>query len=410
MGEGVTDCCRMFDMFAFRRNGACPVSAAGNLFVVIGRLLQYMGCLCMLLCLYQTACSQELLANNSFENENICTEYAQNCAPEAWICTSLVSDYYVYEPSFAYNGTHFLGLVVGNERRNGARSFVRSRLLCGLRKGKQYKLEFYTRSWHNASDSLGIYFSPTDFLFETRSYKDITPSLWLRDSITHHSAFATYWAKHTLLYTATGDEVFFTIGSFRRTEYRFTQAPDRQLSYYLYIDQISMTPVDDHEKLCSCADSIRNILYSENERHNLLDKKIYAYKKKTPFVTVPPTTVIQKIDTLVIPDVLFATASALLDTKSFQVLDSFSHAITAKTIDSLVFEGHTDSVGTMDYNLRLSAERANAVADYITQKANTPVSKIQVHAYAYLHPRASNLTPQGRQKNRRVEVYLYTHE
>lgn len=407
--EGLKDCCRMIRELAFCRNSVCAVSIVAS-YTAMRKYLLYTGCLFILACFYQTAGSQNLLANNSFEEENICTEYSQNCAPEAWICTSLVSDYYIYEPSYAYNGTHFLGLIVGNERRAGARSFVRSRLLCGLRKGRQYKLEFYTRSWHNASDSLGIYFSKTDFLFETRSYKDITPSLWLRDSVVHHTPSTTYWVRHTLLYTATGDEIFFTIGGFKRTEYRFTQAPDRQLSYYLYLDQISMTPVDNEEKLCSCADSVKKILYSENERHNLLDKKIYAYKRKPPFVTVPPATVIQKIDTLIIPDVLFATASAVLDKKSFSVLDSFSHAITVKTIDSLVFEGHTDSIGTMNYNLQLSAGRANAVADYIKEKANTPGNKVQVHPYAYLHPRASNTTAQGRQQNRRVEIYLYTHE
>ena len=356
------------------------------------------------------AAAQNLLANGGFEEQNICTEYTKNCAPEAWISTSLISDYYVYEPSYAYEGTHFVGLIVGNEQRGGARSFVRSRLLCGLRKGRQYRIEFYTRSWHNASDSIGIYFSPTDFLFETRPYKYIIPSLWVRDSVVHHSASATYWARHTLLYTATGEEIFFTIGSFKRTEYRFTMVPDRQLSYYVYIDKLSMTPADSTEQLCSCADSIKHILYSENERHNLLDRKIFVYKRNPPFVRVPAITVIRKIDTLIIPDVLFATASAVLDKKSFPVLDSFSHALAERNIDSLVLDGHTDSIGTLVHNQQLSADRAHAVAAYITQKAGIPGTRLQVHAYAYLRPRASNATLRGRQQNRRVEVYVYSHE
>ena len=365
--------------------------------------------LIVLACFHLDAHTQNLLANGGFEEENICTEYKQNCAPEAWISTSLQSDYYVYEPPYAYEGTHFIGLIVGNER-TGERSFVRSRLLCGLRKGSRYILEFYTRSWHNASDSLGIYFSATDFLFETRPYRSITPSIWVRDTLVHHTANTTFWARHTLSYTATGEEIFFTIGSFKRKENSFSKPPDRKLSYYVYVDRISLVPANEKEKPCSCADSIKNILYQENERHNLLDRKIYAYKKNPPLVPLPPATIIQKIDTLIIPDVLFATASATLDKKSFAPLDSLSQSLTTRSIDSLIFEGHTDSVGTLAYNQRLSAGRAQAVASYITQKAVIPESTITVRSFAYLRPRAPNNTVQGRQRNRRVEVYVYTHE
>ena len=365
--------------------------------------------LIVLACLHMNAQAQSLLANGSFEEENVCTEYKQNCAPEAWISTSLQSDYYMYEPPYAYDGTHFIGLIVGDER-TGGRSFVRSRLLCGLRKGSRYILDFYTRSWHNASDSLGIYFSATDFLFETKPYQSITPSIWVRDTVVHHTANTTYWARHTISYTATGNEIFFTIGSFKRKEYSFSKPPDRKLSYYVYVDRISLVPANEKEKPCSCADSIRNILYRENERHNLLDRKIYAYKKNPPLVPIPPTTTIQKIDTLIIPDVLFATASATLDKKSFVPLDSLSQSFTTRRIDSLIFEGHTDSIGTLEYNQRLSAGRAQAVASYIIQKTAIPEPTVTVRSYAYLRPRAPNNTAQGRQKNRRVEVYVYTHE
>ncbi len=367
------------------------------------------GCIGVLLCLLQGAQAQNLLANGDFEEENICTEYHQNCAPEAWICSSLVSDYFVYEPSYAYSGTHFLGLIIGNQNRAGARTFVRSRLLCALRKGKQYQIKFYTRSWHNA-DSLGIYFSSTDFLSDTRPYRAVTPSVWIRDSMAHRNSYTTFWARHTLIYTATGDEIFFTLGGFKRNEYRFANIPDRKLDYYVYMDQLSITPLDPNEKLCSGADSVKQVLYGENERHGLLDRKIYASRKAPQFVPLPPATVLNRIDTLIIPDVLFAIASADLDQQGLLVLDSFSRAISMKRIDSLVFEGHTDSVGTFAYNRQLAANRATNVATYVQQKAHTPEARIQVHSYAYLRPRATNATPQGRQKNRRVEVYLYTHE
>lgn len=364
----------------------------------------------VLLCCHLFVNAQNLLANGSFEDENICTEYSKNCAPEAWICTSLISDYYVEEPSYAFEGTHFIGLITGNRVRNGVRSFVRSRLLSGLRKGKQYRIECYLRSWHNAFDSVGIYFSNTDFLFETRPYTMLTPALVIRDSTVRNPLNTTYWIKKSLLYTATGDEVFFTIGSFKKNEYHYTMPPDRQLSYYIYIDNISLEPVDPNEKPGPGADSIKAILYGENERHALLDKKRYVNSKRPPVTAVPGATTIRHIDTLTIPDILFNTASATLDEKSFLVLDSFKQVIAGKQVDSLVFEGHTDSIGTLLYNQKLSAGRAKSVADYVLHNTALPAELAAVRYYAYFKPLASNATPAGRRRNRRVEILLYTHE
>ena len=80
--------------------------------------------------------TQNLIPNGSFEEENICTEYRQNCAPEAWIARSLWANYYYYTPGKAYEGTHFVGLSVGDAYRNGPHNFIRTRLLCGLQPGR----------------------------------------------------------------------------------------------------------------------------------------------------------------------------------------------------------------------------------------------------------------------------------
>src|SRR5215218_6053919 len=103
--------------------------------------------------------SQNLLMNPGFEEENICLEYEKNCAPEAWISTSLYADYYFDDAPNAFEGSHFTGLILVNKERPQLRNYLRSRLLCGLRKGAQYKLEFYIRSRHKIFDSVGVFFS-----------------------------------------------------------------------------------------------------------------------------------------------------------------------------------------------------------------------------------------------------------
>jgi outer membrane protein OmpA-like peptidoglycan-associated protein len=81
-----------------------------------------------------------------------------------------------------------------------------------------------------------------------------------------------------------------------------------------------------------------------------------------------------------------------------------------RLVDSLIIEGHTDSIGRLDYNQKLSENRAKSVEQYIVQKTAVVESKIMIRFYASLRPAAANSTIKGRQKNRRVEMYLYTHE
>ena len=67
--------------------------------------------------------------------------------------------------------------------------------------------------------------------------------------------------------------------------------------------------------------------------------------------------------------------------------------------------GFTDSIGTEDYNLRLSMRRARATADYLISQG---VSQDQILARGLgeAEPRAGNETETGRAQNRRVEIYL----
>jgi outer membrane protein OmpA-like peptidoglycan-associated protein len=68
-------------------------------------------------------------------------------------------------------------------------------------------------------------------------------------------------------------------------------------------------------------------------------------------------------------------------------------------------EGHTDSVGSDDYNQKLSERRADAVRDYLTSNGISPVN-IQAVGFGKANPVASNDTAAGRQQNRRVEMVV----
>ena len=71
--------------------------------------------------------------------------------------------------------------------------------------------------------------------------------------------------------------------------------------------------------------------------------------------------------------------------------------------EGIIVEGHTDSVGGREFNLNLSLRRAQSVKNFLVSNG-ARASLISIDGYGYSRPVASNSTPEGRQRNRRVEV------
>jgi len=67
-------------------------------------------------------------------------------------------------------------------------------------------------------------------------------------------------------------------------------------------------------------------------------------------------------------------------------------------------EGHTDSVGSAEYNEKLGLERAQAVERYLYEKHQVPLHKMNVISYGLTKPVADNKTKDGRAQNRRVVI------
>ena len=76
---------------------------------------------------------------------------------------------------------------------------------------------------------------------------------------------------------------------------------------------------------------------------------------------------------------------------------------------NLLIVGHTDSVGTADYNRTLSARRAGAAADFLASQGVSR-ARLQTRGLGEEEPVASNDTDLGRSQNRRVEVAIYANE
>jgi len=69
-------------------------------------------------------------------------------------------------------------------------------------------------------------------------------------------------------------------------------------------------------------------------------------------------------------------------------------------------EGHTDSTGDADYNMKLGEERALAVRDYLAKAHGIALNRLNVISYGETEPLADNKTREGRAQNRRVVIRI----
>ncbi len=104
-------------------------------------------------------------------------------------------------------------------------------------------------------------------------------------------------------------------------------------------------------------------------------------------------------------DVLFRSGSFELLPGARERLAKVSGIVLAYPSLHVAIEGHTDSVGSDEYNQDLSERRAQSVRDYFVQQG-IPSATIEARGFGKTAPIASNDTPEGRQQNRRVELVL----
>ncbi len=104
-------------------------------------------------------------------------------------------------------------------------------------------------------------------------------------------------------------------------------------------------------------------------------------------------------------DVLFDTGKYTLKPGAREKLAKISGIVLAHPGLNLQVEGHTDSVGSAEFNQSLSEQRASAVRDFLLQQG-LPESSVTSRGFGKTQPVASNDTAEGRAKNRRVELVV----
>jgi outer membrane protein OmpA-like peptidoglycan-associated protein len=104
-------------------------------------------------------------------------------------------------------------------------------------------------------------------------------------------------------------------------------------------------------------------------------------------------------------DVLFDTGSATLKPGAREKLARVAGVLLAYPGLEIDIEGHTDSVGSDDYNQQLSERRADSVRAYLVQQG-IPRDTVEAMGFGESRPVVDNGTAAGRQQNRRVELVI----
>jgi OmpA-OmpF porin, OOP family len=169
-----------------------------------------------------------------------------------------------------------------------------------------------------------------------------------------------------------------------------TNAPEPPATTPIAFEELPMLKVDSVKSI-----SIPQLGDLKVSAGSFLDKLIAEIKSPT----------LDSAKALTFDNVNFAVGKAdLTESSKFQLAD-LAKLMKAYPKVNIKIEGHTDNMGEVEKNLRISRERAEAVKTYLTENG-IEVNRITTAGFGMSKPIADNGTPEGKAKNRRIEAFV----
>lgn len=355
----------------------------------------------MLLSISITGWSQNLVPNPGFEQYFKCPgsyNYATSgkVAP-GWLSPSTGTPDLFNKCSFgeagvpenwagrsnSYSGSGYAGIyafITGREKEY--REYLQAELISPLQKGATYLVEFhYKLSSHSkySIDRLGFLLSDSaykmadDGVFPRKaSYEKINKTIY-------NSRLTGIWTRFAFSYIAIGGEKFLTIGNFSNdTETRSqfitaSQATEPMLSRaaYFFIDEVKVIQTDSPP---------------------LTQAPVLAGYSET-----------KTYEDYVLKNVQFRFNEYALLEESFPELNKVADILKFNKTWKVVIMGHTDDVGSDEYNMDLSLDRANSVAEFLIKNGINP-TRLKIQGFGKQAPIKKGQDETTRAINRRVEI------
>ncbi|GEM74782.1 OmpA family protein [Vibrio sagamiensis] len=125
-------------------------------------------------------------------------------------------------------------------------------------------------------------------------------------------------------------------------------------------------------------------------------------------ISETPDKVVSKklIHNSIVASISFDFDSVKLSKNDINALKHVAYLIKKEPNIKIILTGHTDSIGDEKYNQELGLERAHSAVAFLEKEFGVSREKMVVRSRGEMDPIASNKTEQGRELNRRVDVYL----
>ena len=216
--------------------------------------------------------SQNLIANGSFEDINICYERNKDCSPSAWWNIRATSIRYF--KGKGHTGRTFIKQCEEANHHSAERDYMQAPLLCPLVKGKRYVFSMYVRSLHSDFIIPQAWFSKSFLCSDEILPKAVlkyAPDVIFYLNKRHRRKATKSWVKVENSFVASGNEKYLIIGNFSQDTTSYFEKYPTFGRTSTNIDDVSLEPLD-HEGYVYC-DLKRNkdSIYDLNFRHSCPD-------------------------------------------------------------------------------------------------------------------------------------------
>lgn len=290
----------------------------------------------------------------------------------------------------AQSGNNYVGFGM---LRGYSMEYIQGQLAKTLTKGQKYNVSFYV----SLSEQSNYAVNGFDFLFvdnelDANILDELNPKklneLKVKEYSFHSIKSSDFlndkqnWVQVSKQIIATGNEKFIIIGDFAKysktEKIKVAKKPRKQIFSYYYLDNVSVESIDLKEEKVK----VDNSTFNELETEKIELNKDYTFE-----------------------NIVFNTNSIELSSNAKTEIKSIYEFLEKKPNTQILISGHTDNIGTSDFNQELSEKRAKSVAEYFVFLGLNKV-RISANGYGNSNPISSNETDDGRNKNRRVSFKI----
>jgi outer membrane protein OmpA-like peptidoglycan-associated protein len=253
-----------------------------------------------------------------------------------------------------------------------------------LEKGKKYKVSIDIKVYDQSNCLSDLIVGFLDTINETNVDYSQTVRLSLPDSVPFDQ-FCNNWVTLEQQFVAKGDENIFVISAGTPRNYLdiVKSNPEKFQVYYrrntyqlkFLVDNIRLVPIDS-----------------------------FVVKKETDLNQYNLES-LNLGESIILTNAYFDFDKYEILKTSYPSLDLIAQYLQKNSTVYILVTGHTDNIGGMDYNQKLSEQRAKSVVDYLIKKG-IDENRLQYKGYGNQYPIRENETKQGRAKNRRIEMQI----